>query len=147
MEFVNSREKPLSLYIFTEDEATKKKIVDGTSAGSVCMNDVIVQLSVETLPFGGVGTSGYGSYHGRYTFQTFSHAKSVLVRDFGFIGENLGIARYPPYSDKKIATIASLVKTRSFPKIPFWLKYIVWMGLGAGIANLYPLAVEKYNKM
>ena len=50
------------------------------------MNDAIVHLSVETLPFGGVGASGMGSYHGRYTFLTFSHAKSILVRGFGALG-------------------------------------------------------------
>jgi hypothetical protein len=50
------------------------------------MNDAIVHLSVETLPFGGVGASGMGAYHGRYTFLTFSHAKSILVRGFGALG-------------------------------------------------------------
>jgi acyl-CoA reductase-like NAD-dependent aldehyde dehydrogenase len=56
----------------------------------VCVNDVIVQLSVETLPFGGVGASGYGAYHGKYTFDTFSHCKSVLKRDFSWFGEWIG---------------------------------------------------------
>ena len=54
------------------------------------MTDAIVHLSVETLPFGGVGQRGMGHYHGKYTFLTFSHHKSVLVRDFGAIGEFLG---------------------------------------------------------
>jgi hypothetical protein len=57
-----------------------------TSCGSMVMNDAIVHLSVETLPFGGVGASGMGAYHGRYTFLTFSHAKSILVRGFGALG-------------------------------------------------------------
>ena len=75
------------------------EIIARTTSGSVCVNDFIVQLSVETLPFGGVGASGFGAYHGKYTFDTFSHRKSVLKRDFGFVGEYLGLFRYPPYTD------------------------------------------------
>ena len=60
------------------------------------LNDAIVHLSVETLPFGGVGASGMGGYHGKHTFDTFSHMKSVLARDFSFVGEYLGETRYPP---------------------------------------------------
>ena len=75
------------------------EIIARTTSGSVCVNDLIVQLSVDTLPFGGVGASGFGAYHGKYTFDTFSHRKSVLKRDFGFVGEYLGLFRYPPYTD------------------------------------------------
>ena len=64
------------------DKATQDKIKSETSSGSLVMNDAVVHLSVETLPFGGVGASGMGSYHGRYTCTTFSQEKTVLVRDF-----------------------------------------------------------------
>ena len=60
--------------------SVQDEIIARTSSGSVCVNDLIVQLSVETLPFGGVGASGHGAYHGKYTFDTFSHRKSVLKR-------------------------------------------------------------------
>ena len=82
VQFINSRPKPLSLYVFSTNKATQNLIKSETSSGSLVMNDAVVHLSVETLPFGGVGDSGMGSYHGRYTFTTFSHEKSVLVRDF-----------------------------------------------------------------
>ena len=123
-----------SLYIFTENKKTREKILSGTSSGSVSVNDVVVQLSVETLPFGGVGGSGYGAYHGKYSFDVFSHKKSVLVRDFGFIGENLGKFRYPPYSESKIHAGTMLLKKRNFPTFPlkaFW--YLLCTGIGAGL--------------
>lgn len=130
IDFIKRKEKPLSLYIFTENKKIREDIIQNTSSGSVCCNDVIVQLSVETLPFGGIGESGYGSYHGKYTYQTFSHNKSVLVRDFGFIGEALGKFRYPPYNSTNMATAGQLLKRRNFPKLPKSLPYLACVGLG-----------------
>lgn len=132
--FIKSKDKPLSLYIFTENKKTREKLLSGTSSGSVSVNDVVVQLSVETLPFGGVGASGYGGYHGKYSFDLFSHKKSVLARDFGFVGENLGKFRYPPYSESKLHTASIMLKRRNFPTFPlqaFW--YLLCMGIGAGM--------------
>ena len=71
---------PLFCHINILCRSVQDEIIARTSSGSVCVNDFIVQLSVETLPFGGVGASGYGAYHGKYTFDTFSHRKSVLKR-------------------------------------------------------------------
>ena len=82
LQLINSRDKPLSLYVFSTDKQVAELFKARTSSGSMVFNDAVVHLSVETLPFGGVGASGMGSYHGRYTFTTFSHEKSVLVRDF-----------------------------------------------------------------
>ena len=82
LQLINSRDKPLSLYVFSTDKKVAELFKARTSSGSMVFNDAVVHLSVETLPFGGVGASGMGSYHGRYTFTTFSHEKSVLVRDF-----------------------------------------------------------------
>lgn len=132
--FIKSKDKPLSLYIFTENKKTREKLLSGTSSGSVSVNDVVVQLSVETLPFGGVGASGYGGYHGKYSFDLFSHKKSVLVRDFGFVGENIGKFRYPPYSESKLHTSSIMLKRRNFPTFPlqaFWC--LVCIGIGAGM--------------
>lgn len=66
VEFIKSKAKPLSLYIFSSKQSKIKEIIQNTSSGSVCVNDVIIQLSVDTLPFGGVEESGYGAYHGKY---------------------------------------------------------------------------------
>jgi aldehyde dehydrogenase (NAD+) len=78
--FINARDKPLALYLFTGDAAVREKIVGGTSSGGVCVNDVVVQLGVPDLPFGGVGMAGFGRYHGRAGFETFSNMKGVLRR-------------------------------------------------------------------
>ena len=93
VDFINDKTKPLSLYIFSQNKEKQKEIIKKTSAGSVCVNDVIIQLSIDTLPFGGVGESGYGSYHGKYTYDAFCHKKSVLIRDFSALGEKIGSFR------------------------------------------------------
>lgn len=77
---VNRNDKPLALYAFTRSSATAARIVERTSSGGVCLNGTVLQICVPGLPFGGVGASGYGSYHGRAGFETFSHRKAVLAR-------------------------------------------------------------------
>ncbi|MFD9319102.1 aldehyde dehydrogenase family protein [Streptomyces sp. NPDC060053] len=75
--FINEREKPLALYAFTESEATKSRLVKETSSGGVAWGQPVMQLLMPGLPFGGVGESGMGRYHGRYSLETFSHLKAV----------------------------------------------------------------------
>ncbi|WP_055614503.1 aldehyde dehydrogenase family protein [Streptomyces phaeochromogenes] len=75
--FINERDKPLALYAFTESEATKSRLVNETSSGGVAWGQPVMQLLMPGLPFGGVGESGMGRYHGRYTLETFSHLKAV----------------------------------------------------------------------
>lgn len=103
IEFIRARPKPLALYAFTNNENFQKRLISETSSGSVMFNDVILQYAVDTLPFGGVGESGFGRYHGKYSFENFSHEKVVVVRsfliDFWF--------RYPPWDDKKLQLIKS----------------------------------------
>ena len=99
IEFVTDRPKPLALYLFSNNEATQQKVVDRTSSGNACINDVIMHMVVPELPFGGVGDSGMGRYHGQWSFETFTHRKGVLSRtnhlDFP--------VRYPPYTDGHLA--------------------------------------------
>ena len=78
--FVNQRPKPLSLYVFTSRGEVAEEVLARTSSGSACVNTCIVQLAVPGLPFGGVGQSGMGAYHGRRGFETFSHSKAVMVK-------------------------------------------------------------------
>jgi len=102
--FVNSRPKPLAIYLFADDKTSITKVINETSSGSICINDTIMQLSEINLPFGGVGNSGFGSYHGKKSFETFSHYKSILKRNLKF-EINL---RYPPYSDKLLRKLKHL---------------------------------------
>ena len=85
--------KPLALYLFGGSESQQDYVLNTTSSGGVCFNDVIMQAGVPDMPFGGVGGSGMGSYHGRAGFDTFSHQKAVLKRPFRFDFK----VRYPPY--------------------------------------------------
>jgi aldehyde dehydrogenase (NAD+)/aldehyde dehydrogenase (NAD(P)+) len=93
---INERPKPLALYLFSKDSDKQQQILTATSSGGVCFNDTIMHVGVTDLPFGGVGDSGIGAYHGKATFDTFSHQKSVLKRYFP-LESNL---RFPPYGDK-----------------------------------------------
>ncbi|MCO5592221.1 hypothetical protein L7F22_046219 [Adiantum nelumboides] len=106
---VNSRPQPLALYLFTSNEELRKQVVEKTSSGSVVVNDVGVQFNVESLPFGGVGESGIGSYHGKFGFDTFSHKKPLLVTQTR--GDNP--VRYPPYTKKKKAILRALLCKQS----------------------------------
>lgn len=94
--FVNSRPKPLALYFFGKNRDHEKRILAETSFGGGCINDTLVHLGNPRLPFGGVGESGMGAYHGKYSFDTFSHFKSVVKRSF-LVDPML---RYPPYKGR-----------------------------------------------
>lgn len=93
---INSQPKPLALYLFTQNQTLQQRILQETSSGGVCINDTIMHVGISSLPFGGVGDSGIGSYHGKAGFDTFSHYKSVLKNSF-WIDLNW---RYAPYKDK-----------------------------------------------
>lgn len=94
LEQIRRRPKPLALYLFTEDRAVEKKVLGSTSFGGGCVNDAIAHFAATDLPFGGVGASGFGAYHGRKSFETFSHPRSVLKRSSRI---DMPV-RYPPYS-------------------------------------------------
>ncbi|CAK1584388.1 unnamed protein product [Parnassius mnemosyne] len=133
IKFINAREKPLVLYVFSKDKDLVSNIVENTSCGGMCVNDTIMHMGVDTLPFGGVGNSGMGAYHGKATFDTFTHKKSCLVKNFAVIGEKLGSMRYPPYNDSKLNKITRLMAKRSMPSLSF-LPYLLTFILGAGVS-------------
>lgn len=110
IEFINKREKPLALYIFSNDKTVVNSILKNTSAGGVTINDTIMHLATHGLPFGGVGSSGMGSYHGKQSYDTFVHKKSVLHKDLGALGETLASARYPPYTIGKMNYLRMLLR-------------------------------------
>lgn len=93
---INERPKPLALYLFSQDQQIQQQVLDRTSSGGVCLNDTVMHVGITELPFGGVGDSGIGSYHGKASFDTFSHYKSVLKK-----GMWLDLDwRYAPYKGK-----------------------------------------------
>uniref|UniRef100_A0A673IDC5 Aldehyde dehydrogenase 3 family, member A1 n=1 Tax=Sinocyclocheilus rhinocerous TaxID=307959 RepID=A0A673IDC5_9TELE len=99
--FINAREKPLALYVFSSDKMVIKRMLTETSSGGVTVNDVLMHYTVDTLPFGGVGNSGMGRYHGRHTFDQLSHHRACLVKSFAM--ESLNDARYPPLTAARLS--------------------------------------------
>ena len=94
--FVNKREKPLALYYFSKNKKSIKRVLSETSSGGVCINDTLIHAGTHTLPFGGVGNSGMGRYHGKYGFDTFSHLKSVVTSSSKIDFK----VKDPPYKEK-----------------------------------------------
>ena len=102
---VNQRPKPLALYLFSHNKNLHKRVLQSTSSGSVCINDTVMQFAVPGLPFGGVGSSGMGKYHGKASFDTFSHYKSVLNRSL-ILDVKL---RYAPYTKSKLQLLKRIL--------------------------------------
>ena len=94
IDFIRGREKPLALYLFTSDRAAERQVLGSCSFGGGCINDTIIHLATTHMPFGGVGHSGMGSYHGEKSFETFTHARSI-VKKATWLDLPL---RYHPYS-------------------------------------------------
>lgn len=103
---INERAKPLALYLFTKSEKIKKYIVNRVSYGGGCINDTIVHLASSHMPFGGVGESGMGAYHGKNSFMTFSHQKSVLEKK-NWLDMSV---RYSPNSESDYKLLKKLMK-------------------------------------
>jgi coniferyl-aldehyde dehydrogenase len=106
--YIRARPHPLALYYFGEDQQEQRYVLDHSISGGVCLNDVMVHVSTEDLPFGGIGASGMGNYHGRDGFRTFSHERAVykqtrlnLIRLAGML---------PPYGDKCEAQLKRMIK-------------------------------------
>ncbi|WP_304118625.1 aldehyde dehydrogenase family protein [Mycolicibacterium bacteremicum] len=97
IEFVNARPKPLAAYLFTKAKAVRERVIRDVPAGGMVVNHLIFHFATTKLPFGGVGPSGTGAYHGRYGFEEFSHRKSVLTKP---TRPDLGKLIYPPYTDR-----------------------------------------------
>jgi aldehyde dehydrogenase (NAD+) len=95
--FVNSRPKPLAAYLFTKAKDVRERVIREVPAGGMLVNHLLFQFSTAKLPFGGVGPSGIGSYHGRFGFEEFSHRKSVLTKP---TRPDLTAIIYPPYTEK-----------------------------------------------
>jgi len=134
VDFINQRDKPLSFYIFSANKKVVDYLCNNTTSGSMCINDCLMQFSVEELPFGGVGASGMGAYHGKFSFDTFTHRKSCLIRSFDRLGEALGKLRYPPYSESKLRRLIFLLQKREIPSLRL-IPYVA--SFAFGVASVF----------
>ncbi|MDB5696891.1 MAG: aldehyde dehydrogenase [Sphingomonas bacterium] len=107
---VNRGPRPLGLYYFGPDKAERRRVLDRTISGGVTLDDVVFHVSMEELPFGGVGPSGMGAYHGRDGFRTFSHAKAVFKQSRIDVAKLAGLK--PPYGAKLRKTVAKQIGVR-----------------------------------
>jgi len=98
IDFVNARPSPLGLYLFAEDRSVTEQILTSTTSGAAVVNDCTVQPIIHDLPFGGVGDSGMGKYHGEWGFRAYTNARTVLSHGTTI---DLGV-RYPPYDHNKM---------------------------------------------
>lgn len=104
--FIQSRPRPLALYMFTESKANMERILSTCSFGGGCINDVIMHVATPNMPFGGVGYSGMGDYHGKKSFDTFTHYRSIFSQS-----TRMDISlRYMPYDDKKLWLLKKVLK-------------------------------------
>lgn len=111
IEFIRRREKPLALYAFSNSSQVVKRVLAQTSSGGFCGNDGFMHMTVASLPFGGVGASGMGSYHGKFSFDTFSHHRACLLRRPGL--EKVYALRYPPHTPRNLRVLLAAMETRS----------------------------------
>ena len=100
-EIIDKNKNPLALYLFTDNNSFEKEIIEKVSFGCGCVNDTIIHCTSEGLPFGGIGRSGIGNYHGKASFDAFSHKKSV-VKSKKFADISM---KYPPFNEKKLELI------------------------------------------
>jgi aldehyde dehydrogenase (NAD+) len=113
IDYINSHEHPLALYVFSADDSFIEKVENRTQSGSLVVNDTVIQLATSQLPFGGVGESGQGSYHGASGFDAFSHKRSVLKRPFWL---DLPV-RYRPLQPWKIWILRKLLSFSEAQKL------------------------------
>jgi aldehyde dehydrogenase (NAD+) len=131
--FINSNHKPLAMYYFGTSSANKKRIETETSAGAIVMNDTIVHFASSYLPFGGVGNSGIGSYHGRYGFENMSHIKPVMDRK-----PQIMPLRYPPFTSGNISKMKFLLNLTFTQEKAF--RVLLYVGL-ALIVYLFRVSI------
>ncbi|XP_043241329.1 aldehyde dehydrogenase family 3 member B1-like isoform X2 [Amphibalanus amphitrite] len=142
--FINSRERPLAAYIFTSDADTHQRMLSETSSGGIVFNETLMHYGVEELPFGGVGMSGMGAYHGKFSFDTFTHYKPVLERGFNPLVEKLCSVRYPPYTPQKMERAKNLLKNPKLPSLTP-LKYLFTFGVGVASVFALKAAAKRFG--
>ncbi|XP_028276284.1 fatty aldehyde dehydrogenase-like [Parambassis ranga] len=136
IEFINDREKPLVIYVFADNNKLIKRVIAETSSGALLANDCLVHFTVSALPFGGVGNSGMGCYHGRHSFDRLSHLRSCLIKQLKMEGVNS--MRYPPHTAKKMSW------ARFFLLKQFNVSRMRHLALLAMLAGLAAFVVQRF---
>ncbi|KAI1314998.1 Aldehyde dehydrogenase [Mortierella claussenii] len=127
IEYINSKDDPLSLYLFSTNKKLIKKVVESTRSGGVVVNDTLMQATEASLPFGGIGPSGMGSYHGKSSFDTFTHVRSVMIRPMNSVVEMPVRMRYAPYNDAKLWIMRWVAESTPYFKKNFLMRYYKWI--------------------
>ncbi|KAF9438088.1 Aldehyde dehydrogenase [Entomortierella beljakovae] len=142
IEYINSRDHPLALYVFSDNKKLTKKILDSTNSGGALINDTLMHVAEGALPFGGVGPSGLGAYHGKTSFDTFTHVRATMIKNLNPIGEAVIGVRYAPYTSTNLKLGRIFMETVPKFKKSFILRHLKWIiialifGVGARkIAN------------
>lgn len=146
VDFINSRDQPLALYLFAGDKKVKEFFFDNTRSGACVQGDTLLHFAVDALPFGGTGPSGYGNYHGKASFDQFSHQRAGLdAPSTGLMGKLIELvmsSRYPPYTDanlKKMRALAAYSVSFSRPQNPH--KSVTYSSSGQGLGKRLALVV------
>ncbi|KAG0730487.1 Fatty aldehyde dehydrogenase [Chionoecetes opilio] len=129
IKYINSRDRPLTSYMFSTSSKQQQAFIEAVYSGSMCINDCVVHFSIHDLPFGGIGNSGMGNYHGKASYDTFTHRKSCLIRNYNKVAETIGKLRYPPYSEQNTKRLSMLLKEFSLPSFKV-VSYVLAFGLG-----------------
>lgn len=136
IEYINSKHDPLALYVFSSNKKFVNKVLESTRSGGALVNDTLVHVMEGNLPFGGIGNSGMGSYHGKESFDAFTHVRAVMSRGLNPVMEKLNNVRYPPHTKQKLKLSVWALETVPYFKKGFIAKYIRWIVLavifGAG---------------
>ncbi|KAK7469541.1 hypothetical protein BaRGS_00036447 [Batillaria attramentaria] len=135
---INEREKPLAMYVFSTNRDVIRNLKECTSSGAYVVNDTVVHGGVPTLPFGGVGNSGMGAYHGKFTFDAFSHKRACLEKSLGL--ESVNGLRYPPYTEKKLDWLQWLMVKK--PRRSGILGFFPFVILGAVLAIMFKVSLS-----
>ncbi|CAO3574536.1 unnamed protein product [Mortierella alpina] len=129
IEFINSMDEPLALYIFSSNKKLVKKVLDSTRSGGVLVNDTMMHVGERTLPFGGTGSSGMGNYRGEFSFLAFTHVRSTMIKDMSPVSEAAMSLRYAPYNSTKIMLAKLALERVPDFKRGFVAKHLKWIAL------------------
>lgn len=141
IQFINSRHDPLALYVFSSNKKFVNKVLESTRSGGALVNDTLMHVIEGSLPFGGIGNSGMGAYHGKESFDAFTHVRSIMIRGLNPIMEKVMTVRYAPYTKEKLTlSKMAFVSVPQFKK-GFVMRNFKWIVL----ATIFGIGYKRYS--